>query len=194
MAPRSWSELAWHERVRRCGAVAVVVLMALCALHRLAPARSTRWIPGPANLVLKEMGRTFRLAGRWNMFGSPPLDRPIIVEGRAHGERWFVLASPFDKGWDLWRRVVDARLRKFHQKFADGNQRARLGPPYLEYLCRVGEASHPGMRQARLVQLPHPYRDRGRAARRITLLRHRCGDLTPVRPSHRAPASSEEGV
>ena len=195
MEPRPWSALTWPERVRRAGAVAFVIVFFLGALHRLAPTTHTRWIPRPVDRVLREMGRTFRLAGRWNMFGSPPLDRPIIVEGRARGREWFVLASPFDKGWDLWRRVVDARLRKFHQKFADANARGRLAPPYLEFLCRAAAEDHPGMRQARLVQLPHPTRDRGSAARPTTLLRHRCGDEPrPQRVRPAPPSGVEEGI
>lgn len=185
LAPRRWRELDRPQRVRRVCAIAFASFAIVGALYRLLPDSVTRVMPGFVQEPMRTWYRSLGGAGRWDMFVTPPRDRPVVIEGRGRRGAWFVLLDPLAEDRGLFRRVVDARLRKFVQKFTQQGQRARLGRPFLAWVCREAAEEHPELRFARIVQRPHPFRDHGDAAKPKTLLTFRCGD--PIEPRAKAP-------
>jgi len=186
LAPLPWHALDRSAKLRRAAAATFTVFAILGAFYRLAPMRVARHMPSPVQATMRGWARTLAGAGRWDMFVAPPRDRPIVVEGRAKKGTWVVLVDPFDTERSFFRRVVDARLRKFIQKFSQAGHRGRFAKPYLAYVCRAwSREEFPGLRFTRIVRRPHPFRDRGTTARPKTLIVHRCGD--PVAPPAKAP-------
>lgn len=167
---RPWATLSPRQRAQRVLAAALVVTLVLlhgaALAHRLLPAEVRAGLPAPARALGPRLDRV----ARWDMFRTIRQDHPLVVEGRAATGAWFDLANPFVRGLDPWRRLVDRRLRAFHDRLRGGRRLQIWGRPYLAYLCRVGPHD---LRETRVVQLED-------AGRRTVVLRYRCGD--PVRP------------
>jgi hypothetical protein len=143
------------------------------------PGRWRRALDEVVNLYTSRL----RMATRWDMFGAPPDVAMIVVEARVRGGPRFRIADPFERGWDVFRRIVDARLRKFHQKLKKRGHRDRWGDDYLAYVCRAGRREYPKLRDVLLVRVdPETRNDAGEVAgkaKRRTLLRRNC-DGTPL--------------
>jgi hypothetical protein len=184
LAPRRWVALTRAERVKRALAITFTVFAICGAVFRLFTPQIARQVPEPVQSAMRYWHRTLAGAGRWDMFVTPPRDRPIAIEGRLRRGRWFDLVDPLSADRGLWRRVVDARLRKWVQKFSQRSFRKRYARPYLDWVCRTHEDEHPDLRSTRIVQRPHPYRD-GPEVRAKTLVSHRCGD--PFAPAKASP-------
>jgi hypothetical protein len=77
-----------------------------------------------------------RMTNTWGMFGMPPTQTNVTVEGvRADGS--VVLLSTTDAhGRSLLERIRDARIRKFEGRLAEDGERPRIGEAFLAYFCR----------------------------------------------------------
>lgn len=186
-----WSALTRGGKVRRVLAATFVVLHFGCAWATMGP-------PGRLRdrffQVAHYWTSQLRMTTSWDMFGGPPDSALIVVEGRLRGGRRVSLANPFRRGWHVWSRIVDARLRKVHQKLKKKGHRTRWGDDYLEYVCRTQMEWHADLRDARVVRIDPEVRDDSdrvtTPAKRRTIMRHRCGAPTHPTPS-KAPAGRD---
>jgi hypothetical protein len=179
-----WEQLSRRRKVLRALAATFVVFHMGATMATMGP--PGRW----RNRFHSAFGwytSKLRMATRWDMFGAPPDAALVVVEARARGGRRFLIADPFERGWNLLRRVVDSRLRKFHQKLKKKGHRRRWGAHYLEWLCRTHASEYPDLRDMRVIRTdPAAVNDDGTEKtpeRTRSLLRHRCGD-PPERARH----------
>ncbi len=186
-----WEKLSRRRRIARALAATFIVVHLGATMATMGPPGKWRT---QFNRVFRYYTSNLRMATRWDMFGAPPDAALVVVEARLRGGQRFLIADPFERGWNILRRVVDSRLRKFHQKLKKKGHRRRWGAHYLEWLCRTHAAEHPNLRDMRVVRTdPAVIRDDGREKtpeRTRSLLRHRCGD-PPERARHEADPPRE---
>jgi len=187
-----WRTLSRKKKVLRVLAATFATLHLGCAWATMGPPGKLRDL---FFVVAHYYTSQLRMTTSWDMFGGPPDSALVVVEGRVRGGHRVSLANPFRRGWNVWARVVDARLRKMHQKLKKKGHRNRWGDAYLEYVCRTEMRWHPGLRDARVVRIdPETKNDDDEVTaplKRRTLMRHRCGQPTPAEPAR--PARPAQG-
>jgi hypothetical protein len=100
-----------------------------------------------------------RMSNAWGMFGKPPGSTNVSIEAVRKDGTKLQLSTTDAARRTLWERVRDVRIRKIIGKLADEGDRARLGPPFMDYFCKEAKARFGDVREVRAINDIHETRD-----------------------------------
>lgn len=136
--PLLYRELPKKERLIR-GALTAFTLYHLVAM---LIGGAIKEVKRPFAPVLEAYDEGFRMVNSWGMFGKSPSSNHVILEAEMRDGTTTLLSSTRAGDRGLFERIRDVRIRKIQGKLTDVGDRARFGPAYMDYFCRLARQQY----------------------------------------------------
>lgn len=136
--PLLYRELPKKQRLIR-GALTAFTLYHLVAM---LIGGAIKEVKRPFAPVLEAYDEGFRMVNSWGMFGKAPTSNHVILEAAMRDGQTALLSSTRAGDRGLFERIRDVRIRKIQGKLTETGDRARFGPAYMDYFCRLARQQY----------------------------------------------------
>lgn len=110
--------------------------------------------------VLEAYDEGFRMVNSWGMFGKSPSSTHVVLEAQMRDGETALLSTTRAGDRSTFERIRDLRIRKIQGKLTDNGDRARFGPAYMDYFCRLARQEYGGnVASVRATELVHERRN-----------------------------------
>lgn len=109
--------------------------------------------------VLEAYDEGFRMVNSWGMFGKAPSSTHVVLEAEMRDGNKTLLSTTRAGDRGFLQRIRDVRIRKIQGKLIDNGDRARWGPAYMDYFCRLARQEYgPDVASVSATELVHEKR------------------------------------
>ncbi len=136
--PLLYRELPKKQRLIR-GALTAFTLYHLVAM---LIGGAVKEVKRPFAPVLEAYDEGFRMVNSWGMFGKAPSSNHVILEAKMRDGQTTLLSTTRAGDRGPFERMRDVRIRKIQGKLTDNGDRARWGPAYMDYFCRLARQQY----------------------------------------------------
>jgi hypothetical protein len=154
--PLLYRELSKKQRLIR-GALTAFTLYHLLAM---LIGGAIKQVKRPFAPVLEAYDEGFRMVNSWGMFGKAPSSNHVVLEATMRDGQTVLLSTTNAGERGTFERIRDVRIRKIQGKLTDNGDRARWGPAYMDYFCRLARQQYgDNVASVRATELIHEKRN-----------------------------------